>query len=169
MPLKAIQTEYKGYLFRSRLEARWAVFLDRMGIPFTYEPEGFDLDGTWYLPDFHCNVVEGCWIEVKPKAPSLKAKALAAKLSRAARCPVLILIGQPWLKQLHIEGYDSGIELRRSYAWRFFWALIVLSQLRNVLLFAWAHRRRPWLDLWRVEEALEAARQARFEHGETPQ
>lgn len=24
--IKAIQTEYKGYLFRSRLEARWAVF-----------------------------------------------------------------------------------------------------------------------------------------------
>ena len=23
--LKAIQTEYKGYLFRSRLEARWAL------------------------------------------------------------------------------------------------------------------------------------------------
>ena len=26
--IKAIQTEYKGYLFRSRLEARWAVFFD---------------------------------------------------------------------------------------------------------------------------------------------
>ncbi|MCB6994492.1 hypothetical protein LI177_13475 [bacterium 210820-DFI.6.37] len=26
--LKAIQTEYKGYRFRSRLEARWAVFFD---------------------------------------------------------------------------------------------------------------------------------------------
>lgn len=26
----AIQTEYNGYLFRSRLEARWAVFFDAL-------------------------------------------------------------------------------------------------------------------------------------------
>ena len=51
---KAIQTEYKGYLFRSRLEARWAVFFDAMGIEWEYEPEGIVLsDGTNYLPDFY--------------------------------------------------------------------------------------------------------------------
>lgn len=27
-PLKVIQTSYKGYRFRSRLEARWAVYFD---------------------------------------------------------------------------------------------------------------------------------------------
>ena len=51
--LKPIQTEYKGYLFRSRLEARWAVFFDALGVRWEYEPEGFDLgDGIMYLPDF---------------------------------------------------------------------------------------------------------------------
>ncbi len=51
--LKPIQTEYKGYLFRSRLEARWAVFFDALGAKWEYEPEGFDLgDGIMYLPDF---------------------------------------------------------------------------------------------------------------------
>ena len=51
--LKAIQTEYKGYLFRSRLEARWAVFFDSCGVKWEYEPEGYDLgDGIHYLPDF---------------------------------------------------------------------------------------------------------------------
>jgi len=51
--IKPIQTRYKGYLFRSRLEARWAVFFDALGIKWEYEPEGYDLgvDG-WYLPDF---------------------------------------------------------------------------------------------------------------------
>ena len=29
--IKAIPTEYKGYRFRSRLEARWAVFFDACG------------------------------------------------------------------------------------------------------------------------------------------
>lgn len=51
--LRAIQTEYKGYLFRSRLEARWAVFFDVCGVAWEYEPEGYDLgDGLCYLPDF---------------------------------------------------------------------------------------------------------------------
>ena len=51
--MKAIQTEYKGYLFRSRLEARWAVFFDACGVDWEYEPEGYDLgNGIHYLPDF---------------------------------------------------------------------------------------------------------------------
>ena len=32
MGLKPIDTEYKGYRFRSRLEARWAVFFDAMEV-----------------------------------------------------------------------------------------------------------------------------------------
>ena len=51
--MKAIETHYNGYRFRSRLEARWAVFFDTLGVRYEYEPEGFELDdGTWYLPDF---------------------------------------------------------------------------------------------------------------------
>lgn len=48
--LKAIQTEYKGYLFRSRLEARWAVFLDSLGVKWEYEPEGYDLGNGMCFP-----------------------------------------------------------------------------------------------------------------------
>ena len=52
--IKAIETYYKGYRFRSRLEARWAVFFDAAGIKWEYEPEGFVMsDGTKYLPDFY--------------------------------------------------------------------------------------------------------------------
>lgn len=52
--IKAIETVYNGYRFRSRLEARWAVFFDSLGIKYQYEPEGFDLgDGIFYLPDFY--------------------------------------------------------------------------------------------------------------------
>lgn len=29
---KAVETVYKGYRFRSRLEARWAIFFDSLGI-----------------------------------------------------------------------------------------------------------------------------------------
>lgn len=51
--IKPIETTYNGYRFRSRLEARWAVFFDTLGIVYEYEPEGFELEsGKRYLPDF---------------------------------------------------------------------------------------------------------------------
>lgn len=63
--MKAIQTEYNGYKFRSRLEARWAVFFDEAGIKYQYEPEGFEMqDGTRYLPDFYLPDLD-LWVEVK--------------------------------------------------------------------------------------------------------
>lgn len=63
--IKAIETEYNGYRFRSRLEARWAVFFDAAGIRYVYEPEGFQLeDGTMYLPDFYLPIL-GIYVEVK--------------------------------------------------------------------------------------------------------
>lgn len=77
----AIQTVYAGCYFRSKLEARWAVFFDSLGIRWNYEPEGYkiggtypsDFDGTsdfeprdveWYLPDFYLPDLE-TWVEVK--------------------------------------------------------------------------------------------------------
>lgn len=52
MDIKPIETVYNGYRFRSRLEARWAVFFDAIGVPYEYEPEGFRKDNIYYLPDF---------------------------------------------------------------------------------------------------------------------
>lgn len=53
-PIGAIETKYNGYKFRSRAEARWAVFFDDLRIQYMYEPEGMRLsDGTLYLPDFY--------------------------------------------------------------------------------------------------------------------
>lgn len=70
--IKAIQTEYNGYKFRSRLEARWAVFFDTIGIKYQYEPEGFEMeDGTRYLPDFYLPDSDR-WIEIKGKPLSEK-------------------------------------------------------------------------------------------------
>lgn len=79
MTIKAIETEYKGYRFRSRLEARWAVFFDALGYRWEYEPEGYDLGSAgWYLPDFRLTMPCGHtqWIEVKkPGDNSDKAAA----------------------------------------------------------------------------------------------
>ena len=52
--IKPIETIYKGFRFRSRLEARWAVLFDAMGIKYLYEPQGYKLsNGDCYLPDFY--------------------------------------------------------------------------------------------------------------------
>lgn len=72
--MKAIETIYKGYRFRSRLEARWAVFFDTAKIEWQYEPEGFLLKNKkMYLPDFFLPNVSlrstetnGVYIEIKP-------------------------------------------------------------------------------------------------------
>ena len=47
--IKAIETEYDGHRFRSRLEARWAVFFNAVGLTYEYEIEGFEMDGTCLL------------------------------------------------------------------------------------------------------------------------
>lgn len=63
--IKPIQTYYNGYHFRSRLEARWAVFFDTEKIKYEYEPEGFEFgDGDKYLPDFFLPDFE-MFVEIK--------------------------------------------------------------------------------------------------------
>lgn len=65
--LKPIPTSWGGVRFRSRLEARWAVFFDFLHIPWEYEPQGFDIgDGQAYLPDFILGMGQLIWAEVKP-------------------------------------------------------------------------------------------------------
>lgn len=64
--LSPIDTRYSNCLFRSRLEARWAVFFDAFGLRWEYEREGFkDEAGNCYLPDFWMPDIE-TWVEIKP-------------------------------------------------------------------------------------------------------
>lgn len=66
MNIKPIETFYNGYRFRSRLEARWAVFFDSAFIEYQYEPEGYVLDdGSCYLPDFYLPLFH-LYVEIKP-------------------------------------------------------------------------------------------------------
>src|SRR5271165_158313 len=64
--LKAIPTFFKGQQYRSRLEARFAEYLDSKGINFGYEiPFGGTQD---YRPDFFLPgfAHEGLFVEIKP-------------------------------------------------------------------------------------------------------
>ena len=74
--IASIPTQYNGTLFRSRLEARWAVFFDLMRIKWEYEPQCFEQDDgdcvIQYLPDFYLTELE-CWVEVKATQNNLNA------------------------------------------------------------------------------------------------
>lgn len=94
MKVKSIPTTYGGIEYRSRTEARWAVFFSENRIPFRYEAEGFDMGGVRYLPDFWLS--EGkCWFEVKPYDPSESELDKALRLARATRRLVFIAPGNP--------------------------------------------------------------------------
>lgn len=52
--ITSIDTFYNGNYFRSRLEARWAIYFDQIGLKYEYEPEGLEFQGKYdYLPDFY--------------------------------------------------------------------------------------------------------------------
>lgn len=73
--IEAKPTKYRGVEYRSRLEARWAVFLDYYHImaEFWYEPKTFRLaDKGWdFTPDFYFQWSNfPGYLEVKPDIPS---------------------------------------------------------------------------------------------------
>lgn len=85
MTIPSIETSYSGYRFRSRLEARWAVFFDALKMTWHYEPQGYEVAGTPYLPDFYVDQLG--WVEVKGELD----RAGLLKLALAAGAD-----GLPW-------------------------------------------------------------------------
>lgn len=67
--VKAIETKAFGCRFRSRLEARWAVFLNALDLEWEYEPEGFETPAGNYLPDFWIPTWN-TYLEIKPRHPT---------------------------------------------------------------------------------------------------
>jgi hypothetical protein len=157
--IKAIETRYKGYRFRSRLEARWAVFFDSIGMEWVYEPEGFDLGPLGlYLPDFfvHGNGHRGPYIEIKPTRPNENEihKLISVCDDKCAYGLMLWGVpGEEGFLDIHKDGFierdsaDDEIDLAE--------ALVRYSYTR-------------WLSHSDYLSACGRARAARFEHGERP-
>ena len=113
--MKALETEYKGCRFRSRLEGRWAAFMDAAGVKWEYEKEGYDLDGLFYLPDFWLPKLES-FLEIKPSEPNHEETEKASRLAQASGHKVYLFWGTPEVPDFggfHSEGCahvyeDSG-------------------------------------------------------------
>lgn len=91
--MDALETPYDGHLFRSRREARWAVFFNTAKIPWEYEAQGYDLGKAgWYLPDFRINAdtPSELFFEVKGKRPTREELAKAEALTVQSKLPVYV-------------------------------------------------------------------------------
>lgn len=168
--IKPIETLYKGYRFRSRLEARWAVFFDALGIEWEYEKEGYDLgEGGWYLPDFWLPTFSGgMFAEVKDAKGDFSKAKLLCMLSKTQ---VWLCEGVPSAREYTVYDYDEdenlvfGSEGVPNYNQAF-------GQNRMYWHTGWNSVDLPKDEYFIAEEcglfsAVEASRSARFEHGET--
>ena len=205
---KPIETVYNGYRFRCRLEARWATFFDAVGLPYSYEPEGFVLDdNTKYLPDFWLPSLK-MWVEIKPfieytgslsldadpfSAPviqKLRNCDLFRMLRRFKNCqewPIACIVGQPGKHRIWFFGWDLSDSSGGEYeddnaAWCVANGQVTLNvhiaspdreiysdSLYGDCLEHFTYARDHRHIVGPINAALKHARQARFEHGETPE
>lgn len=97
-PMKPIPTKYRGVNFKSRTEARWAVFFDNMpGWMWEYESRTVKTKTGRYTPDFWLPILK-VFAEVKPEWPT---RLELEKMRHAARSSdgCLLLIGWPEVKE----------------------------------------------------------------------
>lgn len=167
----------KAYRFRSRLEARWAVFFNNIGLEYEYEMEGFDMEECSYLPDFYIPSIDR-WFEIKGQPLTVSEVQKCEQFCRRKdneNIKFSILIGAP--KPLMLEEEDFSILGIREYTWQ--WP----SQMypSDTLLLAQGLTREEYYSrflpaIWKVDgvddklliRAIREARSARFEFGETP-
>lgn len=219
MTITAIETRYAGCRFRSRLEARWAVFFDHLGLKWEYEPQGYVVNGKPYLPDFLLPDL-GTSVEVKGDPERLDLALLADAMDAQDWAFTLILGAipnygvadvpthtlltpvfdvRPSRRTFDIvENYSRVMRKLEDPADRTVVARMVYAEpivkitavrvafiassaecagfmlaglpmpIQNPSEVLEAKSVWPLLPLPRVKAAYEAARSARFEHGETP-
>lgn len=92
--IQALPTIYKGHEFRSRLEARWAIFFDCMGWKWEYEPEAVETRHGGYLVDFWLPDHK-VYAEVKPGEFTSVEFDKACDLVDKSRRSLLLLSGEP--------------------------------------------------------------------------
>lgn len=182
MTIKAIETRYKGYRFRSRLEARWAVFFDALGLQWEYEPEGFDLgEAGWYLPDFYLPELEA-WAEIKPKNGNQNEvfRQLVGMLESGVAKPEKAwgFFGDPLNHEWMMPVWYDRWRPDGSAGWKNEWSGAnvefhkVDSHWEALTGFGLNFQKDPRLEAYPPEKMIanypekQKARAARFEHGE---
>jgi hypothetical protein len=166
--VRPIETIYKGFRFRSRLEARWAVFLDNaFSNRWVYEEQGFRLSkDIYYLPDFvvYSDKYPPMFLEIKPLT---QLPSLCFEFDQPYSAPIN--------DQLPVEVIQLDLLVKATNAGLGFVVYgdpyAVLAE-RDTSIEVHTHRgpRAGCLSYWRAnDDLIDAAvksRGARFEHNE---
>lgn len=120
MDYSPIQICYGGYRFRSKLEAKWATFLDYLKIEYEYEPRIFNLsNGKGYLPDFWLKK-QDIFLEIKPEKQLSQAdfdKITLFSSDPNYRANLVVLFGEPDIWQSHYYLYQGEAHYPVSWRW----------------------------------------------------
>lgn len=179
--MEAIETVYRGFRFRSRTEARWAVFLDNLRCAWEYEKEGFELPPGRYLPDFWLPFATnsfcykdggayGNWIEIKGESPSASELLSLSELALSTGHTAKLFVGSPWNGKSYTANYRDG--LVRTSAFAGFYDETDPERDMLIDLAASFGRFSPLaesdlLDIEQIRKAVLSARGARFEFADS--
>lgn len=186
--VEAIQTTVDGVRYRSRTEARWAIFFSALNLTFSYEPQRLRLSsGETYLPDFYIREFSA-WFEVKAANDAIVTNESARARRLAADHPeqrVWLAVGPPsettanilplneWELQTPIEQILGLLENRYRFLQdrrddEIYW--LQADQVTGIFRHSFCiggpgtstdHDRLPLLQR-RIVDAYEAARTASF-------
>jgi hypothetical protein len=155
--IKAIETQYRGYRFRSRTEARWAIYFDALGVKWEYELEGYALSsGDLYLPDFYFPRYDA-FGEVKPS--NFEKDSKHRDFVDESGKFLLLFVGPPSENPNFLfwrEGNNGDV--RSAEGWAF--ADEIRGKFGIMYFGNMGSDNHP-----AVEYALSLSKQARFEHG----
>jgi hypothetical protein len=167
--MPAIETKYNDLPFRSRLEAKWAVFLDAMGIDYDYEREGYTLSGLWYLPDFWLPLPKeharfensGYWLEIKSRLLTNTEELQIKRLVHETGHHAYAICGRVGIGEYLVSKWAMNRTTKAV-------SCVYKDSDDYYLHFSMWNRLQPSNVEVAFEDALNTARAARFEHGENP-
>jgi hypothetical protein len=148
-------TCYNNYNFRSRTEARWAVFFDALKYKYHYEYQDFILEnGQRYLPDFYLSDLKA-HVEIKHRftQDELNKCLLLSKLTNE---DVFLLEEAPDYKQYQfIRAEDQIIDSFLFYPEEN--RIWVSSQYED-------YDNEKWFEYWQFSKGVKASRGYSFEN-----
>lgn len=140
-----MRTAYKGVLYASRTEARWAVLFDRAGVHSEYEPDRYSLKTGSYLPDFWLGGKVDAFFEVKHEGFEMgpghycDERLLCEDLASLTKKVVYAACGSPRLNRALLR-FDPDAIMPQ---WIPAWDLFSQSHLLDAQSHQFAPKRTP--------------------------
>ncbi len=144
----SMPTKYNGYLFRSELQARWAVFFDMLyQLGYEYLSESVSLpSGASYQPDFWLPSLQ-VFVKVDSSEEQVTADDLLKAIEFSYGQPLLYILGSPEYESMYLLDANRNLDVEREYD--------LTSEEGRVELFEhlreWGHWVKFSFDVWTRE------------------